>query len=79
MREVLAAQRLAFSVEFIRQALDEQHAEDEFLELGGIHLAAQDVRRLEEKVFKLGEGNLFTGHVVSSHRLAVPRRLARFP
>jgi hypothetical protein len=51
--EVLFSQLLALPVEFIRQALEEEHAEDEFLELGGIHLAAQDVRGLEKKAFEL--------------------------
>ena len=34
----------------------------EFLELGGIHLAAQDVGGLEEEAFELGERDLFPGH-----------------
>ena len=42
-----------FAVELVGQALEEQQAEDEFLELGRIHLAAQDVRGLEEEGFEL--------------------------
>ena len=53
---------LALAVEFVGQALQEEHAEDEFLELGGVHLAAQDVGGLEEEAFELGEGDLFVGH-----------------
>lgn len=43
---------------FAGQLLQEQHTEDEFLELGCIHLAAQDVGRFEQERFKLGEGDL---------------------
>jgi hypothetical protein len=49
--------RLALEVELVGQALQEQHAEDEFLELRGIHLAAQDVGGLEQEGFELGEGD----------------------
>ena len=34
---------LAALVEYVRAPLEEQHAEDVFLELGGIHLAAQNI------------------------------------
>jgi len=51
-------------VELIRQALEELHAEDELLELGGIHLAAQNVGGLEQKGFKLGEGSFFFFHLI---------------
>ncbi len=56
----------AFQLELIGQALEEEHAEDEFLELRGIHLAAQDVGRLEKEGFELGEGDFFAGHVKRS-------------
>ena len=36
--------------------LQEQHPEDVLLELRGIHLAAQDVRRREQVAFQLGQG-----------------------
>jgi hypothetical protein len=41
-------------IEYIRAALQEQHAEDVLLELGSIHLAAQNVGGLEEVAFQLG-------------------------
>ena len=59
MGEVLLAELLALAVELVGEALEEQHAEDEFLELGGVHLAAQDVGGLEKKAFELGEGDFF--------------------
>ncbi len=49
----------AFAVEFIGQALEEKHAEDELLELGGVHLPAQDVGGLEEEGLELGESDFF--------------------
>ena len=61
--EILLAQLLALAVEFIRQPLEEQHAEDEFLELGGIHLAAQDVGGLEQEAFELGERDFFADFI----------------
>ncbi len=57
------AQDGPLAVELVRQALDEQHAEDEFLELAGVHLAAQDVGGLEEEALQLGEGDLVLLHV----------------
>jgi hypothetical protein len=39
---------LAALVEDVGAALEEQHPEDVFLELGGVHLAAQDVGSFEE-------------------------------
>ncbi|SDZ08267.1 hypothetical protein SAMN05421754_10555 [Nitrosomonas sp. Nm58] len=49
------AQMGTFAVKFIGQALEEQHAENEFLELARVHLAAQDVGSLEEEVFRVGK------------------------
>lgn len=43
-------------VEHIGTALEEQHAEDVFLELRGVHLAAQDVGGLEQVAFQLRKG-----------------------
>jgi hypothetical protein len=43
-------------LEHVGAALQEQHPEDVFLELGGIHLAAQDVGGLEQVAFQLWEG-----------------------
>ena len=59
---VLLAELLALAVELVGEPLQEQHSEDEFLELGGVHLAAQDVGGLEEEGFELGEGDLLLGH-----------------
>gem|GEM_PF-7066045 len=59
--EVSVAQLFSLAVEFIAEALEEEHSEDEFLELRGIHLAPQDVGGLEEKRFELGEGDFFSG------------------
>ncbi len=56
------AQNGALAVELVRQALDEQHAEDEFLELASVHLAAQDVGGSEQEAFELGEGDFFLIH-----------------
>ena len=47
---------LAALVEYIGTPLQEQHAEDVFLEFGSIHLAAQDIGGLEQVAFELGEG-----------------------
>ena len=44
---VILPDGLALAVELVGEALQEEHAEDEFLELGGIHLSAQDVGGLE--------------------------------
>ena len=60
--KVLLAELLALAVELVGEPLQEQHSEDEFLELGGVHLAAQDVGGLEEEGFELGEGDLLLGH-----------------
>ena len=46
---------LAFHVEHVAGTLQEQHSEDVLLELRGIHLASQDVRRGEEVAFELGK------------------------
>src|SRR5208283_1924963 len=43
MREVFLAQLLPLLVELIRQPLQKKHAENEFLELQGIHLAAKNI------------------------------------
>ena len=55
----LPLELLALAIELIRQALEEEHPKDEFLELRRIHLAAQDVGGLEEEGFKLTEGDFF--------------------
>lgn len=62
VREGGVAQHRALKVELIGQALDEQHAENEFFELAGVHLAAQDVGGFEEEAFELGEGDFFLIH-----------------
>ncbi len=55
----------AVGIELVGHALEEQHAEDVFLVLGGIHLAAQDVAGLEQQVFEFGEGELGHGGCLS--------------
>jgi len=44
------------------ETLQEKQAEDELLELRGIHLATQDVGGLEEEVLELGKGDFVAGH-----------------
>jgi len=53
--------QLELAIKLIRQTLEEQHSEDELLELRGIHLAAQDVSGLQKKRFKLGYCDFFSG------------------
>ncbi len=64
MREGSITQLAALAVEFVRQAFDEQHAENEFLELARVHLAAQDVGGLEQETFQLREGDFILVHVL---------------
>ena len=52
------------SRELVGQALKEQQAEDEFLELGRIHLAAQDVGRAHQEGFELRQGDFIGGQNV---------------
>jgi predicted naringenin-chalcone synthase len=58
--EVFLAELLALAVEFVREALQKKQAEDEFLELRGVHLATQNVGGFEEEAFELGEGDFFS-------------------
>ena len=51
---------LALLIEEIAQPLQEQHAEDVFLVLRGIHVAAQVVAGAEQEAGELAEGEL--GH-----------------
>ena len=60
--EGLLAELLASAVELIGEPLQEQHAEDEFLKLRGVHLAAQDVGGLQEEGLELGEGDFLLFH-----------------
>src|SRR5690606_20916524 len=53
---------LALRLELVRAALNEQHAEDELLELGGIHRAAEDVSGAEQVALELGKGETTVGH-----------------
>ena len=55
---ILGPKRLAILLELVVQPLQEQHAEDEFLVLRGVHVAPQDVARLEELRFELGQREL---------------------
>jgi len=52
------ADLLLLTVELVRQPFEEQHPEDEFLELRGIHIPAQDVARLEQPCFQPSEREL---------------------
>src|SRR5438270_738130 len=56
--QVLPDDLLAPLLEHVGAALEEQHAEDVFLEFRGIHLAAQDVGCREEVPLKLRQGEL---------------------
>jgi hypothetical protein len=58
VREILFPELISLTVKLIGEPLQEQHPEDEFLELGGVHLAAEDIRGLKEKGLELGEGDL---------------------
>jgi hypothetical protein len=49
------AKLLAFLIEQIAQPLQEEHAEDVFLVLGGVHVAAQVVTGAEQQARKLRE------------------------
>ncbi len=51
--ETFGAETAPLGVELIGEALDEEHPEDELLELRGVHFASQDVRGFEEKGFEL--------------------------
>ena len=64
--KVLLAELLPLAVELIRKPLQKQHPEDELLELRGVHLAAQDVRGLEEEGLELGEGDLVSAQYALS-------------
>lgn len=56
LRELCGDDLLALGLELVRAPLQEEQAEDVLLEVGGVHLAAQDVGGPEEVAFKLGEG-----------------------
>jgi len=47
VRKVVFPDLLALAVELVRKALDKEHSENKFLELRGIHFAAQNIGRLE--------------------------------
>ena len=47
MGKVFLAKLLALAVELMGASREEEHAEDEFFELRGIHLSAQDVGGFE--------------------------------
>ena len=48
----------AFLVEQVAGAFEKQHAEDVFLVLAGVHVAAQCIARGHEQIIKAGEGSL---------------------
>jgi hypothetical protein len=51
--------RLPIILELIVQPFQKQHPEDVFLELRGIHVATEDVARLEQLPFQPGQGQAF--------------------
>lgn len=53
----------SFEVEFIRLALEEEHAEDEFLKLRSIHLSAKNIGGLKKERLELGEGDFVAIHL----------------
>ena len=57
---------LAAPVELVGEPLKEKHPEDEFLELGRIHFAAQNIRSLKQEGLKLSEGDFFLFHCPTS-------------
>ena len=61
-RLALAADLRAALIEQVAGPLEEQHAEDVFLVLAGVHVAAQVVARGQQQAFKAGEGQLGVGH-----------------
>jgi hypothetical protein len=70
--EVGANYLLAALVEDVGAAFQEEHAEDVFLELGGVHLAAEDVGGGEEVAFELREGEF--AHVGAYSGCPLPER-----
>ena len=54
--ELVGDDLLPLDLEHVARPLQEQHAEDVLLELGGIHLPAQDVGGGEEVPFELRKG-----------------------
>ena len=50
-------------VEQVAGALEEQHAEDAFLVLAGIHVAAPVVASGQQQSFKSGKGEAVAGHL----------------
>ena len=62
--KVFLEKLLALAVKLVGQTFDEEQTEDEFLELGSVHLATQDVGGLKKEAFELGESDLFAGHVI---------------
>ncbi|MFC5440023.1 hypothetical protein [Rhodanobacter ginsenosidimutans] len=59
MGKVPHAQACPLGIELVGQALDEEQAEDEFLEFGGIHLATQDIGRAHQERFELRQANFW--------------------
>ena len=55
---ILSPKRLAILLELVIQPLQEEHAEDEFLELRSVHIAPEDVAGREELRFELGQSEL---------------------
>jgi len=69
--EIITSELFALAVELVGEALEEEQAENEFLELRGVHLAPKDVGGFEKKGFELGEGDFFVGQYPASIVLQV--------
>ena len=68
---IFSPKRLAILLELVIQPLQEEHAEDEFLELRGVHVAPEDVAGREELRFELRQrelGRLSGGRRRRGHR-----------
>jgi hypothetical protein len=55
-RELFPDDLVVTLLEDVRAPLEEEHAEDELLVVGGVHLPAEDVRGLVEVPLELGQG-----------------------
>lgn len=59
---VLLLDFLALGIEDVRHALEEEHPEDVFLVLGGVHFAAKDVGGFVKEPFELAERDFLAIH-----------------
>jgi hypothetical protein len=59
---VLLIEFFPLAAKLIRHAFDKQHAKDELLILGRIHLGTKNICRIKKKALKLGKGDFFLLH-----------------